>query len=356
METRGRDDAASRAARRACNARVRVSGKDIAMLMRSVGLAFLLVSLLAGACGQAAHPEPPVDGPDDACTIPTLTDAPAPVSALTAFAYDRAATYDPQIQVLGTVGTVALHALSFLSPRGPDRATGRLFVPEGAGPFAGILLMHGMPGNAEGMTNYAALLARHGAVVVALDAPFARRGGDEVRFSPADSVEQVQLMTDLQRAVDLLVARPDVDASRLGYLGISYGGAMGALFVGIERRLKTGILVVADGGLVTHFTGPEDGGSPFPGLTCAEWRRWLESMIPVEPVKYVGLASPTPLLLQSGRQDNLVPPRDAERLHAAARDPKTVQWYDAGHGLGITAVRARSFWLHEHLGMLAPDF
>ena len=131
---------------------------------------------------------------------------------------------------------------------------------------------------------------------------------------------------------------------------------MGALFVGIERRLKTGVLVVADGGLVSHFTGPEDGGSPFAGLSCAEWRRWLEAMIPIEPVKYIGFASPTPLLLQSGRQDDLVPARDAERLHLAARDPKTVQWYQAGHSLGVTAVRARSFWLHEHLGMLAPDF
>jgi dienelactone hydrolase len=326
------------------------------MLMRSVGLAPLLSSLLAGACGQAADPEPPVDGPDNVCTVPTLTDAPAPASALTAFAYDRAAAYDPEIQLLGTEGTVAIHELSFLSPRGTGRATGRLFVPEGAGPFAGILLMHGLPGNAEQMTTYGALLARHGAVVVALDAPFARRGGEPLRFTDADSAEQVQLMTDLQRAVDLLVARPDVDASRLGYLGISYGGAMGALFVGIERRLKTGVLAVADGGLVSHFTGPEDGGSPLAGLTCAEWRRWLESMIPIEPIKYVGFASPTPLLLQSGRQDALVPPRDAERLHAAAPDPKTVQWYEAGHSLGVTAVRARSFWLHEHLGMLAPDF
>ena len=326
------------------------------MLMRSVGLAPLLLSLLAGACGQAADPEPPVDGPDNVCTVPTLTDAPAPASALTAFAYDRAAAYDPEIQLLGTEGTVATHELSFLSPRGTGRATGRLFVPEGAGPFAGILLMHGLPGNAEQMTTYGALLARHGAVVVALDAPFARRGGEPLRFTDADSAEQVQLMTDLQRAVDLLVARPDVDASRLGYLGISYGGAMGALFVGIERRLKTGVLVVADGGLVSHFTGPEDGGSPLAGLTCAEWRRWLESMIAIEPIKYVGFASPTPLLLQSGRQDNLVPPRDAERLHAAAPDPKTVRWYDAGHGLPVQASRDRMFWLQEHLGMRAPDF
>ena len=326
------------------------------MLKCSVGLAAMLLFLLAGACGKAAEPEPPVDGPDDVCTIPTLTDAPAPASALTAFSYDREAAYDPEIELLGTEGTVAIHALSFRSERGTDRATGRLFVPEGAGPFAGILLMHGMPGNAAQMTTYGALLARHGAVVVALDAPFARRGGEPLRLTEADSAEQVQLMTDLQRAVDLLVARPDVDASRLGYLGISYGGAMGALFVGIERRLRTGVLVVADGGLVTHLTGPEDGSGPFAGLTCAEQQRWFESMIPIEPVKYIGFASPTPLLLQSGRQDNLVPPRDAERLHAAAPDPKTVQWYDAGHGLPIQASRERMFWLQEHLGMRAPDF
>jgi len=326
------------------------------MLMRSVSLAPLLLSLLAGACGESADAEPPVDGPDDVCTVPTLTDAPAPASALSAFGYDRAAAYDPAFSPIGTAPGVQIHALSFLSPRGTDRATGILFVPEGAGPFAGILLMHGLPGNAEQMTAYGTLLARHGAVVVALDAPFARRAGAVLRFTEADSVEQVQLMTDLQRAVDLLVARPDVDASRLGYVGISYGGAMGALFAGLERRLRTSVLVVADGGLVTHFTGPEDGGSALASLSCAARRRWLESMMPIEPIKYIGFASPTPLLLQSGRQDELVPPRDAERLHAAAPDPKTVQWYVAGHGLDVTAVRARSVWLHEHLGMLAPDF
>jgi dienelactone hydrolase len=323
------------------------------MLLRSVGLAPLLGFLLAGACGQPAYPEPPVGG---VCTLPALGDAPAPASALDAFAYDRAAAYDPALQPVGTEQGVEIHELSFRSPRGAGRATGRLFVPEGAGPFAGLLLQHGLPGSARQMTGEAVLLARHGAVVVALDAPFARRGGSPVRFTEADSAEQVQLMTDLQRAVDLLVARPDVDASRLGYVGVSYGGAMGALFVGIERRLRTGVLVVADGGLVSHFTGPEDGGSRLAGLTCAERRRWLESMIPIEPVKYVGFAPPTPLLLQSGRQDDLVPPRDAERLHAAVRDPKTIRWYDAGHGLTAGAVRDRLSWLQQRLGMRAPAF
>jgi uncharacterized protein len=323
------------------------SCRGTAMPVRSAGLAPLLLFLLAGACGQTSDPA-------GDCTLPTLSADPAPASALAAFAYDRAAAYDPKLQLIGTETGVKIHALSFLSPRGSDLATGLLFVPEGAGPFAGLLLMHGMPGNAAAMKGIAVELARHGAVVVALDAPFARRGGNPLRFTEADSAEQVQLMTELQRAVDLLVARSDVDASRLGYMGVSYGGAMGALFVGIEHRLKTGILVVADGGLVSHYTGPDDVGTLFAGLTCAQQRRWLESMIPVEPIKYVGFASPTPLLLQSGRQDALVPMPDAERLHAAVRDPKTILWYDAGHNLTTEAAHDRLSWLQQRLGMLAP--
>ena len=318
------------------------------MLMRSVGRASLL--LLAAACGQPSEP-----GPDDVCSVPTLTAAPAPASALATFEYDRAADYAPALELIDTEQGVAIYELSFRSPRGTSRATGLLFVPEGAGPFAGLVLGHGMPGNAQQMAGNALVLARHGAVVVALDAPFARRGGSPVRFIDADSAEQVQYMTDMQRAVDLLVARPDVDASRLGYMGISYGGAMGALFVGIERRLKTGILVVADGGLVSHFTGPEDGGVFF-GLSCTQLRRWFESMVPIEPIKYVGFASPMPLLLQSGQQDLLVPPRDAELLHGAVGEPKTIRWYNAGHALTAEAERDRLLWLQQHLGMQAPAF
>jgi fermentation-respiration switch protein FrsA (DUF1100 family) len=78
-------------------------------------------------------------------------------------------------------------------------------------------------------------------------------------------------------------------------------------------------------------------------------------MIPIEPVKYVGFAPPTSLLLQSGTLDDLVPPRDAERLHAAARDPKTIRWYTAGHNLTAEAARDRQVWMHERLGMRAPD-
>jgi dienelactone hydrolase len=193
-------------------------------------------------------------------------------------------------------------------------------------------------------------LAQQGAVVIAIDAPFARRTGDPVGFTTQDRAEQIQLIRDLQRAVDVLRARPNVDAARIAYLGVSYGGAMGALFVGIERRLKAAVLVVGDGGLVSHFTGPEDV-SFMSGLSCATRVNWFRAMAPIEPIRFIGHAPPTALLLQNGQVDNLVPPADAAALHAAAPEPKTIRWYAAGHGLNQQAAFDRHDWLHQQIGL-----
>ncbi len=241
-------------------------------------------------------------------------------------------------------------AISFSSPDGGS-ATGLLFDPvTRSSPRPGIVLMHGAPGSARQMAGAGRQLAQRGAVVIAIDAPFARRGGPFVRYGAEDRAEQIQLIKDLQRAVDVLRARANVDDGRVAYLGISYGGAMGALFVGIERRIKAAALVVGDGGLVSHFTGPEDLAF-MAGLSCATRRDWFQAMAPIEPVRFIPHASPTALLLQNGRSDDLVPRADAEALHAAAPDPKTIRWYDAGHGLNLQAARDRHDWLHEQIGL-----
>src|SRR5687768_16898163 len=122
-----------------------------------------------------------------------------------------------------------------------------------------------------------------------------------------------------------------VDPERIAYLGISYGGAMGALFVGIEQRIKAAVLVVGDGGLVSHFTGPEDLNF-MAGLTCATRASWFREMAPIEPIRFIPHASATALLLQNGWSDTLVPSDDAEALHVAAPASRTIRWYSAGHG------------------------
>jgi dienelactone hydrolase len=266
------------------------------------------------------------------------------------FAYDRAAPLELQSSPIGTEGGVAIHQVSYASPKG-GRATGRLFVPQGGGPFAGVVLAHGMPGNAEAFTGRGVYIARHGAVVIAIDAPFNRREGPPMTFTPRDSVEQVQLIVDLQRAVDVLLARPDVDPARLAYVGRSYGGATGALFAGVERRLKTYILASADGGITTRFTAP--GAPPSPPEQQAQARAWLAAMQPIEGFRFVHRAN-APIFFQNGRRDQAVPVGRAEALHAAATGQKEVRWYDAEHPLNAAAYVDQLRWLSQTVGTTPP--
>ena len=306
-----------------------------------------LVTLFLSACAGSAT-EPPAG---DSCAVERPDfGGPATAADRNLFAYDVDAPLNLQEAVENTTDGVEVSSISFDSPDGGP-VTGLLFDPVTRSSLRpGIVLMHGLPGTARDMTGYAQALARYGAVVIAIDAPFARRGGEPVRFSAEDRAEQIQLIKDLQRAVDVLRAQANVDHDRIAYLGISYGAAMGALFVGIERRLEAAALVVGDGGLVSHFTGPEDVGF-MAGLSCATRAAWFQSMAPVEPIRFIPHASPTPLLLQSGRSDNLVPAADAQALHAAAPEPKTILWYDAGHGLDQQALLDRHDWLVERIGL-----
>ena len=73
-------------------------------------------------------------------------------------------------------------------------------------------------------------------------------------------------------------------------------------------------------------------------------------MTPVEPIRYVGNAN-VPLLLQNGRSDQYIPVYEAEELHVAAPQPKTILWYEATHNLNEFAVVNRHDWLVQQIGI-----
>jgi uncharacterized protein len=278
--------------------------------------------------------------------------SPAQPLPLETFQYDRTQPVDLTTETAGVEQGVTVQRISFASPSG-GRVTGYLHLPPGSGPFAGIVVQHGMPSRARDMARTSLDLAARGAVVMAIDAPWARRGGPVLTWTAADSAEQVQLIKDLQRGVDILIARSDVDARRLAYVGVSYGGAMGALFAGIEHRLAAYVLKVGDGGLVAHFTGAED--PPYPdGLSSEQWVRWRAAMEPIEPMRFVGHAAAASIYFQSGEQDLLVPPADARRLHAAAGKSMKVSWYPAGHGLNADATADMLSWLEDRIALRKP--
>ena len=314
--------------------------------------AVVLVALSISACKASTAASSPNTVPDS-CAVARPDFGVATEADRALFAYDVDAPLNLVKVVESTNNGVELSAITFDSPDG-GLVTGLLAVPVTRSSLRpGIVLMHGMPGTARNMSGYAQGLASDGAVVIAIDAPFARRNGQPVRFTTDDRAEQIQLIKDLQRAVDVLRAQPNVDDDRIAYHGTSYGGAMGALFVGIERRLKAAALVVGDGGLVSHFTGPEDLNF-MTSLSCATRANWFRQMTPIEPIRFITHAS-SALLLQNGRTDNLVPEADAKALHAVVPESSSIRWYDAGHGLNQQAFFDRLDWLHEQIGLDARE-
>lgn len=71
-------------------------------------------------------------------------------------------------------------------------------------------------------------------------------------FLRAISIQRGQ---DLRRTVDYLATRPDIDASRLTFFGVSLGAQLGPIYLAIEPRLKTGVLL--SGGFETWNVPPE---------------------------------------------------------------------------------------------------
>lgn len=303
-----------------------------------------------------------VFGVADAQTTSTECPPPATFSGpppLALFTYDRTAALEVRDSLALAERGVDVHRVSFVSPKG-GRATALLHVPHDSirvakGKLPGIVMLHGAPGDAWGMGGVAVPVARQGAIVLVLDAPFARRDKDDpLSFTPRDSVDQVQLIVDLQRAVDVLVARPDVDASRLGFIGVSYGAAMGALFAGVERRIDAYALLVGDGGLAAHFTQADAKRFPrLPHLSQAQWCRWFAAMEPLASTRFIGRAAPARVLFLWGRQDRLVPPYLADQLYRAAGQTKEARWYDSGHGLPAVAHLDMIDWMAARIG-IAP--
>ena len=52
-----------------------------------------------------------------------------------------------------------------------------------------------------------------------------------------------QLVKDFRRTIDYLETRPDIDAGRLAYYGMSWGAIMGAIIPAVETRMKTAVIL-----------------------------------------------------------------------------------------------------------------
>jgi dienelactone hydrolase len=274
--------------------------------------------------------------------------------------YDHNAPLDVKEASVEKWGNVSVHDISYASPKG-GRVPAYLVVPEGKGPFAGVLWGHWYWSNSS-MRNRsqfldeAIVLAHSGVVSLLPDGPIARPGHVENRtpLNDEETPELIQAIVEMRRGADLLLARNDVDPARLAFVGHSYNAAVGAFLSGTDKRFKAFVLMA--GGL-----------SDASDLKTEELRKYREKVGPekfdafmaknswLDPGLFVSHAAPATVFLQYGSQETFLNPERAHTYAALVSDPKQLKIYDAPHALNAAARQERVAFLCEQLKLKAPD-
>jgi hypothetical protein len=94
------------------------------------------------------------------------------------------------------------------------------------------------------------LLARAGSIGILIDAPLVRPGAveDKDPLSAQDSAVTEQQAVDFRRALDLPLARGDVDPKRIAYVDHSFDAKVGDILDGVDNRISTFVLMAGSCG------------------------------------------------------------------------------------------------------------
>ncbi|QIP13866.1 prolyl oligopeptidase family serine peptidase [Spirosoma aureum] len=193
----------------------------------------------------------------------------------------------------------------------------------------GVILVHG--GGGKAFAEWAELWARRGYAALAMD--LSGRGFDGKRlpnggpdqdslhkFSSIDSTGDKQwvyhAVANVIRAHSLLRSLPGVDSGRTAITGISWGGFLTCIVVGLDPRFTAAVPVYGCGFI------EQPGGffyeKEFGTLTTDQKKRWTARY---DPQHFVGKAH-LPMLWVNGTNDMFYPPNIFSRTYSLVKSPK----------------------------------
>jgi dipeptidyl aminopeptidase/acylaminoacyl peptidase len=289
-------------------------------------------------------------------------------------------------------------AVSFFSEG--IRLSGDLYLPDDLGSGekrAGIVLCHGYTGVRNiYLPDNARVLTEAGYVVLNFDYKgWGDSDGPKTRLAPYSRV------ADVQAALTYMAAQPEVEASRLGIYGTSYGGATVVWVAAVDPRVKCTVSVVGIGNgarwmrsvrrpdeyydllersAVDRARRALEGTSEFverpeillpdrqsvelgmaarrnnPAAVTAIPLEFVDDTLSFNPEWVVDRIAPRPVLFITSDNDRLVPPAESEALFARAGEPKKLVTlkgyghYEVYEGEAFRQVMAAATdWYRQHL-------
>jgi dienelactone hydrolase len=262
---------------------------------------------------------------------------------LSFYAYDKTELNGSMDSVDNSAEDFIKQKVSFDAAYGDERVSAYLFLPKGIRPpyQAVVYYPGGATINRRSSETLESLSFRHydffiksgRAVIFPIYKSTYERGDKIETDMPNESnlyKEHVILWAkDLQRMIDYLESRDDIDSSKLAYFGLSWGGRLGGLMVAVERRFKTAIFHA--GGFRFQKKQPE-----------------------VDPFNFVSRVH-IPILMLNGRYDSFFLHETSQvpmfKLLGTPEEHKRHLVYDVGHVIPRNQlIRESLAWLDEYLG------
>ncbi|WP_395138302.1 alpha/beta hydrolase family protein [Armatimonas sp.] len=223
-----------------------------------------------------------------------------------------------------------------------------------AGKRPAVILLHGLGGDKNQLQALAMLLSGKGYLTVAIDVA---GHGDRPKVNDKSIAEQdlagmrtvaAQTVQDLRCTVDYLASRPDVDVKRIGFVGVSLGGVLGARFLTEEPRVAAAALWVAGGDWGTLITtSAHPFAKRFRDSGENDAMKIRAALADVDPVPTLSRAAPRPLLFLTGASDDVVPRACSDALFAAAKEPKERVILPGGHVPNLFDMASRTITFLE---------
>jgi len=261
---------------------------------------------------------------------------------------------DLHLEMNALVSAMYARALPHLDPPGerleiPFEGTtipGNLRRPRGIARPPVVLLVPGLDSVKEELFAMEQDFLRRGMATFAVDGP--GQGESAPRFAIRPDWSSV-----VRPIIDALAARSDLDAGRVGLMGISMGGIYGPLAAAREKRIRA----------LVALAGPYDLSECWPALNSLTrggyvfYTKSKDEAEAFERSKSLALHGvlaqvDQPLLVIHGAKDRLFPPEQAERIAREAPDATLLMYPDGNHVCNNIAYKYRpamADWMSERL-------